>query len=68
VAEISAKRAEKKAHGYWMKSEEPWLFSRPRPGHRPRKPNPWRLGFLEPAGEREKQNISDAKNKFKDHK
>ena len=23
-------------------------------GHRTRKPNPWRLGFLEPAGEREK--------------
>ena len=23
-------------------------------GHRPRKPNRWRLGFLEPAGEREK--------------
>jgi len=37
-----------------MKAEEPWLFSRSRPGHRPRKPNPWRLVFLEPAGEKEK--------------
>ncbi len=37
-----------------MMNEEPRLFIHSRPGHRPRKPNPWRLGFLEPAGEREK--------------
>ncbi len=53
-AGISGKRAEKKAHGYGMKNEEPWLLGRSRPGHRPRKPNRWRLGFVEPGGEREK--------------
>ena len=51
---IGAKRAEKKAHGYGIKNEEPWLLGRSRPGHRPRKPNRWRLGFVEPAREREK--------------
>ncbi len=33
---------------------EPGARNQDKLGHRPRKPKPWRLGFLEPAGEREK--------------